>query len=98
MNALEADMRERIISLAEENKRLKTEIKHKNQLWKSAFRAYKNLKKKVENKLFPVEFLDVGRTIIPDMPDFKNNVVYKFLIPWQKVKEYMLKKYKRGEK
>jgi regulator of replication initiation timing len=45
MNALEADMRERIISLVEENKRLKTEIKHKNQLWKTAFKKYKNLKK-----------------------------------------------------
>ena len=45
MNALEADMRERIISLVEENKRLKTEIKHKNQLWKTAFKKYKNFKK-----------------------------------------------------
>lgn len=77
---------------------LEKQLKHKNQLWKTAFNAYTNLKKKVENKLFPVEFLDIGRTIIPDMPDLKNNVVYKFSIPWQKVKEYMLKKNKRGEK
>lgn len=77
---------------------LEKQLKHKNQLWKTAFKAYKNLKKKVENKLFPIEFLDVGRTIIPDMPDFKNNVIYKFSIPWQKVKEYMFKKNKRGEK
>ena len=28
-----------------EYKKLKEELKHKNQLWKTAFRAYKNLKK-----------------------------------------------------
>lgn len=49
-NALEADMRKRIIELDKANKQLKTEIKHKNQLWKTAFKAYKNLKNKVENK------------------------------------------------
>lgn len=51
MNALEADMRERIISLAEENKQLKIEIKHKNQLWKSAFNTYKSLKKQMKKEI-----------------------------------------------
>lgn len=51
LDPLEADMREQIISLAEENKQLKTEIKHKNQLWKSAFNAYKNLKKQMKKEI-----------------------------------------------
>jgi len=51
LDPLEADMRERIISLAEENKRLKTEIKHKNQLWKTAFKTYKNLKKQMKKEI-----------------------------------------------
>lgn len=61
MNALEADMRERIISLAEENKRLKTKIKHKNKLWKSAFHAYKNLKKQMKKEI--LELRDAFETM-----------------------------------
>lgn len=50
-SALEADMWCRIIELDEENKKLKTEIKHKNQLWKSAFKAYKSLKKQMKKEI-----------------------------------------------
>lgn len=61
LDPLEADMRERIISLAEENKRLKTEIKHKNQLWKSAFHAYKKLKKQMKKEI--LELRDAFETM-----------------------------------
>lgn len=37
--------------LEAENKQLKTEIKHKNQLWKTAFRAYKKLKKQMKKEI-----------------------------------------------
>lgn len=61
MNAFEGDMRKRIISLAEENKRLKTEIKHKKQLWKTAFKTYKNLKKQMKKEI--LELRDAFETM-----------------------------------
>lgn len=80
-----------------ENQKLKTEIKHKNQLWKTAFKAYKNLKKKVETTLFPVEYIDyICATGIQRHPD-EDRVVYDFYMPWCKVKEYLNKKYKKNE-
>ena len=97
-NALEADMWNRIIELNEENKQLKTEIKHKNQLWKSAFKSYKNLKKKVENNLFPVEYINFIDHACSELLGEGDRVAYTFVMPWFKVKEYLNKKYKRGEK
>ena len=61
LDPLEADMRERIISLAEENKRLKTEIKHNKQLWKTAFKTYKNLKKQMKKEI--LELRDAFETM-----------------------------------
>lgn len=98
MNAFEGDIIDKIVMLDEKIKKLKTELKHNKQLWKSAFRAYKNLKNKVENNLFPVEYIDfICGTGIQRHPD-EDIVVYEFLMPWCKVKEYLNKKYKRGEK
>jgi hypothetical protein len=77
---------------------LEKQLKHKNQLWKTAFKAYKNLKNKVENNLFPVEYIDfICATGIQRYPD-EDRVVYDFSMPWCKVKKYLDKKYKRGEK
>ena len=73
-------------------------IKHKNQLWKTAFKAYKNLKNKVETTLFPVEYIDfICATGIQSYPD-EDRVVYDFSMPWHKVKKYLDKKYKRVKK
>lgn len=60
-NALEADMWEEIINLHEENQKLKTELKHKNQLWKSAFKAYKSLKKQMKKEI--LELRDAFETM-----------------------------------
>lgn len=88
-------LKEHCEMLEKENKQLKTEIKNKNQLWKSAFNAYKNLKKKIETTLFPVEYIDfICGTGIQKHPD-EDIVVYDFSMPWFKVKEYLNKKYKR---
>lgn len=38
-------------ALEAENKQLKEELKHKNQLWKSAFHAYKNSKKQMKKEI-----------------------------------------------
>lgn len=77
---------------------LEKQLKHKNQLWKTAFKAYKNLKNKVETTLFPIEYIDfICATGIQRYPD-EDRVVYDFSMPWFKVKEYLNKKYKRGEK
>ena len=81
-----------------EYKKLKEELKHKNQLWKTAFKAYKNLKNKVETTLFPVEYIDfICATGIQSHPD-EDRVVYDFSMPWHKVKKYLDKKYKRVKK
>lgn len=44
MNAYEGNIREKIVGL-------ETEIKHQKQLWKSAFKAYKNLKKQMKKEI-----------------------------------------------
>lgn len=93
LSALEADMRERIIELYEENQKLKTEISHKNQLWKSAFRTYKNLKKKVQTTLFPVEYIDFIDHACTGLLGEGDRVAYTFVMPWFKVKDYLRKKY-----
>ena len=78
---------------------LEKQLKHKNQLWKSAFRAYKNLKKKVETTLFPVEYMDFIDHACSELLGAKGDrVMYVFVMPWVKVKEYLNKKYKEGEK
>lgn len=84
-------------ALEAENKQLKTEIKHKNQLWKTAFRAYKKLKKKIETTLFPVEYIDFIDHACSELWGAKGEkkVAYIFSMPWFKVKEYLNKKYKR---
>ena len=97
-SALEADMWLRIIELDEENKQLKTEIKHNKQLWKSAFHAYKNLKKKVETTLFPVEYIDFIDHACSELLGEGDRVASTFVMPWCKVKEYLNKKYNGGEK
>lgn len=47
--------------LEKENKQFETEIKHKNQLWKSAFHAYKNLKKQMKKEI--LELRDAFHTM-----------------------------------
>lgn len=87
-------LKERCEVLEKENKQFKIEIEHKNQLWKTAFKAYKKLKKKIETTLFPVEYIDfICATGIQIHPD-EDRVVYDFSMPWCKVKEYLNKKYK----
>ena len=81
-----------------EYKKLKEELKHKNQLWKSAFKAYKSLKKKVETTLFPVEYIDFIDHAFSELLGEGDRAAYTFVMPWCKVKEYLNKKYKRGEK
>lgn len=77
---------------------LEKQLKHKNQLWKSAFKAYKSLKNKVETTLFPVEYLKFIDHACSELLGEGDRVAYTFVMPWFKVKEYLDKKYKRGEK
>ena len=88
--------------LKQKNKEMKCDLekqlKHKNQLWKSAFKSYKNLKKKVENNLFPVEYIDFIDHAFSELLGEGDRAAYTFVMPWFKVKEYLNKKYKRGEK
>lgn len=77
---------------------LEKQLKHKNQLWKTAFKAYKKLKKKVETTLFPVEYIDFIDHACSELLGEGDRVAYIFSMPWFKVKEYLNKKYKRGEK
>ena len=51
MNALEGDIIDKIVMLDEKIKKLKENIKHNKQLWKSAFHAYKNLKKQMKKEI-----------------------------------------------
>lgn len=51
MNALEGDIIDKIVMLDEKIKKLKENIKHNKQLWKSAFKTYKNLKKQMKKEI-----------------------------------------------
>lgn len=98
MNAFEGDIIDKIVMLDEKIRKLKTDIKHKNQLWKTAFRAYKNLKNKVVSTLFPVEYIDFIDHACSELLGEGEKVAYIFSMPWFKVKEYLNKKYNGGEK
>lgn len=76
-----------------EYKKLKEELKHKNQLWKTAFKAYKNLKKKVQTTLFPVEYINFIDHAFSELLGEGDRVAYTFVMPWFKVKEYLKEKH-----
>ena len=61
MNSFEGDIIDKIVMLDEKNKKLKEELKHKNQLWKSAFKAYKSLKKQMKKEI--LELRDAFETM-----------------------------------
>lgn len=98
--------------LKEENKKLikeNEELKQKNkEAWldykdlrenyQTLDRAFKKLKKKVETTLFPVEYIDFIDHACTELLGEGDRVAYTFVMPWYKVKKYLDKKYKRGEK
>jgi hypothetical protein len=61
MNALEGDIIDKIVMLDEKIKKLKENIKHNKQLWKSAFKTYKNLKKQMKKEI--LELRDAFETM-----------------------------------
>lgn len=87
-------LKDRIKQLEQENQELKKSVENKlnslnhlNKLWKSALKAYKSLKKKVESKVFPIEYIDKICHSCGHIEE--ERLIYEFSIPWYAIKDIL---------